>query len=99
MSNGFVRDAILRIAAAWMWFPVGLILYIVCLTIYLALAGAVPDWVFNLWKLLWVLVFLLLLWRISNLRCPKCGNRALKPTPIIIGKIRCRHCGYPNDLT
>ena len=95
--NSFVTEVRRRRNLFWYWLPFGLLVMGLS-HVLIEHFVATPKWLDTAFNLGWIIVAVILIMRIKNIRCPRCGNLALRPNPLIsIKHIRCRWCAYPYE--
>ena len=94
--NSFIAEVRRRRNLFWYWPPFGLLILV--LSHVLTEHFVATRWLDTAFSLGWMIVAVILIMRIKNIRCPRCGNLALRPNPLIsIKHIRCRWCDYPYE--
>ena len=89
-----LREIIRRRNKVWYWVPEGFLIFVAIMAFYMGFFGEPPLWFPPMLLILWGIVGMWLVSRISEVKCPECGDSALKASPVIYGKIRCQWCGH-----
>jgi DNA-directed RNA polymerase subunit RPC12/RpoP len=80
----------------WLWLPIGFSIEIITTLLISYYFGEPPEWVFTALNVGWGVIATILLIKLSNVRCPRCGNKALRSPPLVTTKyVRCQWCDYP----
>jgi hypothetical protein len=93
-SDRLLQEIIRRRNRVWYWVPQGFFILVVTIGVYMGLFGEPPFWLTMALLISWSAVARHLSSRISEIKCPECGDSALKPTLVIFGEIRCQWCGH-----
>jgi|GEM_PF-883910 len=95
-KDHFLNEVRRRRNLVWLWLPVAIGICILCFLIFQLTVGNPPSWFMTMLNILVIVGYFFFVGRISNIRCPRCGYKALRSNPAVSMKnVRCRWCDYP----
>lgn len=86
-----------RRRAFWLWLPIGMLLGILIIELVKFFVDEPPHWLFTTLNIFMAIIGYVLISRLSNVRCPKCGKSALRASLFFtpLNKLKCFHCDHP----
>jgi len=97
-KNYFLKEIRHRRNLFWLWLPVALLIQLAVISIIKISWGEPPAWIFTTLNAGSAIIGFILIIRVSKIRCPRCGNKALRFIPLTTMKyVCCQWCNYPEN--